>query len=65
MDQKRMMEESHNKMRIASIVVMLKCAIIDGRMPHDWDGSTDTDLVEYLNEHYTVIPKSIDDHIGI
>lgn len=65
MDHQRMIEENHNKMRIASIVVMLKCAIIDGRMPHDWDGSTDTDLVEYLNEHYTVTPKSIDDHIGI
>jgi hypothetical protein len=60
-----MAQENQNKMRIASIVVMLKLAIIDGRMPNDWDGSTDTDLVEYLNDHYTITPKTIDDHIGI
>jgi len=65
MDQNRMAQENQNKMRIASIVVMLKLAIIDGRMPNDWDGSTDTDLVEYLNDHYTITPKTIDDHIGI
>lgn len=65
MDQNRMAQENQNKMRIASIVVMLKLAIVDGRMPNDWDGSTDTDLVEYLNDHYIVTPKKIDDHIGI
>lgn len=65
MDQIRIKEESQNRMRIASIVVMLKCAIIDGRMPLDWDHQSDIDLIEYLSERYNVTPKELNDNLGI
>lgn len=65
MDQNRINQESQNRMRIASIVVMLKCAIVDGRMPQDWDHQSDFDLIEYLSERYTVTPKELNDNIGI
>lgn len=44
---------------------MFKVAIIDGRQPVDWDNETDTDLLTYIAERYTVIPKEINDHLGI
>lgn len=65
MDQNRIKEESQNRMRIASIVVMLKCAIVDGRMPLDWDHQSDLDLIEYLSERYNVTPKELNDNLGI
>jgi hypothetical protein len=65
MDNNRINQENQNRMRIASIVVMLKCAIVDGRMPQDWDHQSDFDLIKYLSERYTVTPKELNDNIGI
>jgi len=65
MDKNRINQENQNRMRIASIVVMLKCAIVDGRMPKDWDHQSDIDLIEYLSERYTVTAKELNDNIGI
>lgn len=44
---------------------MFKVAIIDGRQPIDWDNETDTDLLSYVADRYTVTPKEINDHLGI
>jgi hypothetical protein len=65
MDNNRLNQEIQNRMRIASIVVMLKCAIVDGRMPNDWDHQSDNDLIEYLSQRYTVTAKELNDNFGI
>lgn len=65
MDNSRIKEDQRNRQTIASILVMFKVAIIDGRQPIDWDNETDTDLLTYVSDRYTVIPKEINDHLGI
>lgn len=65
MDNSRIKEDQRNRQTIASILVMFKVAIIDGRQPIDWDNETDTDLLTYVAERYTVVPKEINDHLGI
>ena len=65
MDNFRIKEKQRNRQPIASILVMFKVAIIDGRQPVDWDNETDTDLLTYIAERYTVTPKEINDHLGI
>lgn len=65
MDNSRIAEEARNRQATASILLMFKVAIIDGRQPKDWDAKSDTDLLSYIADRYTIKPKEINDHLGI